>query len=412
MKKKKIRIAVLGCGRQAWLACFPWIKESPDMELAAIADRDPEMLRKTAAAFKPRAVFSDGMEMIAKCDADALIVVTPPWAHADPVVAAAARGMHVLCEKPMAATVEDCVRMARACDKAGVILQIGFSLRFDPGYEVLKTVLKKNEIGKVFQLHATYDAWIPDITKSPFKEIKDAVEQLQIFPPGMGAWRMSDPRTNGGVYSDHGIHYIDMFRWFMEEEITAATGAVMKVSPDRVYEDHASSFLRFENGAAASIEASLVRMDTVSLRQHGLDEGILYGDSGSVRYLMDQSWYIRGFPHLDRTHAKVWKYGVPSMFLGKWLPVSVPHGRKYTMFKRQLDWFVSRINGAFIPHPVFGDTWGASARDGLMSVRIVHAVYESSRTNTTVVPGDPLQDPAPPKLTKQRKKTVARKKKN
>lgn len=375
-RKKKVGFAVAGCGRQAWLGFFPWIVENPDAELIAVADIDTELAEKSAKKFGARKVYGDFSEMIEKSGADALCVITPPWIHAEPTVAAANKGMHVICEKPMAASVEDCERMVHACDENGVILRIAHSLRFDPGYEKLKTIIKTGEIGKVFQLRATYDSWVPDITKSPVKEIFDMGSRLRLFSnKDMGAWRINDERTGGGVYFDHGIHYVDMFRWLMDEEVTDATGVVQKVVQSRTYEDHASSLLRFESGACAYVQSSLSRFSA----RGSCDEGIIHGETGCAKYKMDQSWYVLGFPHLNNTHAKIWKFGTPSFIINKWLPVDFKYGRKYNMFKRQLDHFVATVNGTLEPHPVIGDKWAATGRDGMRNVQIVHDVYRTSR---------------------------------
>lgn len=380
-KGRKVRFAVVGCGRQAWLGFFPWIKENPDAELAAVADIDKELAGKSAAKFGAKKTYGDWETMIAECGADAVVITTPPWIHADPTVAAAQKGMHVICEKPMASTVADCARMNEACDKNGVILTIAHSLRFDPGYEKLKTIIKSGEIGKVFQLRATYDSWIPDISKSPVKEIYEMGGKLRLFPSkDMGAWRITDKRTGGGVFFDHGIHYVDMFRWLMEEDVACVGGVTQTIVPGRVYEDHASSLLRFESGACAYVQSSLCRLSA----RGSCDEGLIHGETGCVKYKMDGSWYVLGFPHLNNTHAQVWKFGTPSFIINQWLPVDVTYGRKHNMFKRQLDHFVAKVNGTLEPHPVIGDAWACTGADGMKNVEIVHAVYKSSDSKSEV----------------------------
>ncbi|HOX28792.1 MAG TPA: Gfo/Idh/MocA family oxidoreductase [bacterium] len=379
---KKLKIAVAGCGRQAWLAFFPWIKEHPEAELAAVADADEGLAEKSAAKFGAGACYSSWEEMVEKCDAEAMIITTPPWVHADPAVAAAERGMHVLCEKPMATTVEDCARMVEAAEKNGVILDVAHSLRFDPGYEKLKSLVKSGEIGRVYQLRATYDSWVPDFSKSPFKEIYDFGCKYRLFgSKDMGIWRMSDPRTNGGVYFDHGIHYVDMFRWITEERVVSASGVVQHVIPGRLNEDHASSLLRFESGACAYVQGSLCRVSA----RGSCDEGMLHGETGCIKYKMDGTWYVLGIPHLYNVHASVWMFGLPSFMVNQWMPVHVKYGKSQCMFKRQLDHFVAKVNGSLEPHPVIGESWACSGRDGMENVRIVHAVYESDRKNSETV---------------------------
>lgn len=373
--RKKIRFGVIGCGRQAWLGFFPWIAENPDAELTAVADIDRPLAEKSAAKFGAKKIYGDWEEMIAKSGVDAVVVITPPWIHAAPTIAAAEKGIHVICEKPMASTVEDCRKMVEAAEKNGTVLTVAHSLRFDPGYERLKSMIKSGEIGRVFQLRATYDSWVPDITKSPVKELYEVGGKLRFLAnKDMGAWRINDERTLGGVFFDHGIHYVDMFRWLMEEEVKCVGGVVQTVVPGRRYEDHGSALLHFSSGACAYVQGSLVRFSS----RGSCDEGIIHGETGCLKYKMDSTWYVLGFPHLNNTHAKLWKFGVPSFVLNRWLPVDVKFGRKYNMFKRQLDHFVAKLNGTLEPHPVIGDHWACTGEEGMKNVEIVHAVYKSS----------------------------------
>jgi UDP-N-acetylglucosamine 3-dehydrogenase len=389
MKRKTTKFAVIGSGRQAWLAFFPWIAAHPHAEIIAVADSNREMAEKAASKFKIPKIYDDGMDMIMNSGADALIVCTPPWFHGEPTIAAAQQGMHVLCEKPMATTVDECVRMTRACDDNGVFLQIGFSLRFDPGYEIVKSMVKRGEIGKVHQLRAIYDLYVPDLSNPLIQEGMKLASKILSFSSDMGVWRMKDERTGGGVHSDHGIHYVDLYRWFLDDEVTTASGIVQQVKPGCMFEDHASSLLRFGGGAAAYIESSLVRTSAFP----DLDEGLINGVDGCIRYEMDQSWYLRGFPHLNDTHACVWKYTTPLSLLGGWIPVNVPHGVQKVMFKRQMDYFISKIDGTFRPHPVFGEKWGADGKDGTRAIQTVQAVYQSSKTSETVLLADPFVAP-------------------
>lgn len=377
---RKIRMAVIGCGRQADLAYFPWILENPRAELTTAADLSEELLARARKRYGVKKTFLDWRRMFDNCALDAVVVCTPPWAHAEPVIEAANRRLHILCEKPMAANSSECRDMIAAAEKNNVILQIGFSLRFDPGFEALKTIIKNGELGRIFQLRSTYDGWIPDIGNPVIREAISLIDKTKIFPPGMGAWRMNDPRA-GGVYTDHAIHYIDMFRWFTEERITHVSGVAQRVVQGRTNDDHSSSLIHFESGAAAYIQASLCRFSARGSR----DEGLIHGTDGCAKYRMDQSWYILGFPHLNHTHASVWKFGIPSFVLNRFLPMPIKSGRKYCMFKRQLDHFVSRVDGSWQPHPVFGNWWAATGEDGLNAIRTVEAFYRSSETGEQIV---------------------------
>ena len=161
----------------------------------------------------------------------------------------------------------------------------------------------------------------------------------------------------------------------MGQEAEIAGGIVQKVVKSRVYEDHGSAMMRFESGACAYVQSSLCRF---SARAGDCDEGLIHGSKGCIKYEMDQDWYIKGFPTLNNSHAHLWKFGVPSFIVNRWMPVHVNHGRKYCLFKRQLDHFVSLVQGTLEPHPVIGTNWAATARDGMKAVKMVHEVYRRS----------------------------------
>lgn len=377
----KIRMGIVGCGRQAWLGYLPWIKENPHATLAAVADIDEELLDRTERRFSAGKTYTDWRDMIDAGGIDALVITTPPWIHAGPAVAAAEKGIHIICEKPLATTVEECAQMVEAAEKNDIVFTTAHSLRFDPGYEKLKCMIAGGEIGRVFQLRATYDAWIPDLTRPPLRELVELGGRLRVFEStDMGMWRHSDERTRGGVFFDHGIHYIDMFRWLLGEKVVDVNGVVQQVKPDTAYEDHGSALMKFEGGACAYVQGSIVRMSS----HFTSDTGLISGEKGCIKYDMDQTWYMRGFPHLNTAHASLWKYGLPSLALDTWFPVPVRAGRRRCMFKRQLDDFVSKVDGTFRPHPVFGDNWACTGRDGMENVRIVHEVYRTSASTDRV----------------------------
>jgi len=103
------------------------------------------------------------MELIESGQVDAVCVCSPNWAHTEQVIAAADRGLHVLCEKPMATSLEDCERMCRACDEAGVIFQVAMQKRFHPAFERARKIIEGGGIGEIFQVSVQWSHYIPDL---------------------------------------------------------------------------------------------------------------------------------------------------------------------------------------------------------------------------------------------------------
>ncbi len=130
-----VRIGVIGLGiGRTHLQHF---RALDGVEIAAVADVDGELAAQLGARYGAKP-YADGVAMMAAERLDAVSVCTPPRSHAPLVVAAARRGLHVLCEKPMAPTLADCDAMIEATQKAGVTLMLGFKKRYAPAYSFLK----------------------------------------------------------------------------------------------------------------------------------------------------------------------------------------------------------------------------------------------------------------------------------
>lgn len=128
------------------------LSETKNIAVTAIADGSPENLEKAALLWPEARTFSDGMEMLEKEELDCVHICLPSYMHADYAVAAMNRGIHVLVEKPMALTEEDCARMIEARDRNHVCAMVGQVVRFFPEYLFLKNVYEQGTCGKLKSL--------------------------------------------------------------------------------------------------------------------------------------------------------------------------------------------------------------------------------------------------------------------
>src|SRR5262249_23777164 len=127
-----IRVAMVGTGHRGW-AHLSILGSLPRYQVVALADPTAENLAHAAGPAPAAKTYADSPELLGEQrDLDAVVVVTPSFLHAEPTIAALGRGLHVLCEKPMATTVQDATRMIEASRKAGKLLHIGFQKRFVP----------------------------------------------------------------------------------------------------------------------------------------------------------------------------------------------------------------------------------------------------------------------------------------
>lgn len=241
--EKPVRLAIIGTGHRAW-AHIATLKTMPGFQVVALADPTPEF-RDRAATMEPGAkTYSDYHTMLAEQkNIDAVVVIVPSFLHAEVTVAALNAGYPVLCEKPMATTVEDANRMIEASRKSGKILQIGFQKRFTPAHQKLKQLVQGGEIGKVEFVSASLfrGDWNPESWK--YTDPKTGVSTN---------WRYLT-HTEGSALLEDGIHELDVLNWIIDDHVARvfATGG-NNVFKQRQTIDHAGVLIDYENGVKVS----------------------------------------------------------------------------------------------------------------------------------------------------------------
>jgi predicted dehydrogenase len=191
-------------------------------------------------------------------DVDVADVCTITTAHKEGVLAAAAAGTAVICEKPLARTVADCEEMVAACEAAGVPLFVAQVVRFFPQFEKAKAVLDSGQLGE------------PGVIRT--------VRAGSMPAWGARSW-FHDFEQSGGVIMDVGIHDIDFVRWCFGEVTRVFTrGLSFRGENGR---DHALTTLRFANGAVGHIESSWAHPPGQFLTRFEIagDEGLMMWDS-------------------------------------------------------------------------------------------------------------------------------------
>ena len=161
---EQLRVGVIGVGWFGTVHCRA-IADHPQLELAALCDASEDRLAEMAREHGVARTCTDYRELVDDPEIDALAVVTPWDHHATPTLAGLAAGKHVLVEKPMASTVEDCQRMCDAARDAEAILMVGHICRFNPRYASAKREIDAGRIGKVVAINARRNVpaqWVID----------------------------------------------------------------------------------------------------------------------------------------------------------------------------------------------------------------------------------------------------------
>ena len=169
---------------------------SGSVELVAVADPLPERRAHFAGTYGYAQVFADSFDLLAQADINTVFICTPTRYHAELVHAAAARGLHIFCEKPLAMTCAEAAGMVAAVERAGVRSQIGLVLRFSPVYTVMRTLLQDPQAGRPLAVVFRDDQVFP-------------IRGLHDSP-----WRADRTLTAGGTLIEHGVHDLDLLTWF------------------------------------------------------------------------------------------------------------------------------------------------------------------------------------------------------
>ncbi|MCL5269339.1 MAG: Gfo/Idh/MocA family oxidoreductase [bacterium] len=202
-----IKTAVIGCGRFSRTPLGNLKKHTELFELTGVADIDAGAARETARQWGIGRWETDGARLIDDPDVEAILVLTPALAHAEPTIRALRAGKHVFCEKPMARRTADARAMAAAARDAGRVLQVGYVMRHSPDAQNLRRLIREGRIGRpVFYR----DIWA--------------------LAKGNPSPSTHDARLGGGIIYEH-AHWLD-FVAFVFGPPAKVYAATMRLKPD------------------------------------------------------------------------------------------------------------------------------------------------------------------------------------
>jgi predicted dehydrogenase len=271
---KTLKIGIIGVGSISNLHLKSYVA-NPRVELIGVQDMNLERATDMAAQYGAKRVYTILAELLADPEIDAVSVCTWNDSHAEIAIAALEAGKHVLVEKPLSKTVAEAEAIAEAVSRTGKHLQVGFVRRFSSNATVLKSFIDAGELGEIYYAKAIY--------------------VNRIGNPG--GWFADSARSGGGPLIDLGIHVLDLC-WYMMgcPRATTVSGTTYERLGNRAnitslsrykvadydpsasdVEDLAVAFIRFDNGASLTLEASY------SLHASKNELAIsLYGDKGGA----------------------------------------------------------------------------------------------------------------------------------
>ena len=345
--RRKIRYAVVGLGHLAQVAILPAFKAARNSELVTIVSGDAEKREELGKKYELEQVYSyDDFEK-ALATVDAVYLVVPNHLHKEYTVRAARSGVHVLCEKPMAVTEEECEAMIQAAEENKVKLMIAYRLHFEKGNLEAVQLATSGKLGNL---------------RAFTSEFGQVVAENNI--------RLTEPVERGGgpVY-DMGIYCINASRYLFRDEPTEILAATARTEDPKFQKagEMASVIMRFPEERLATFTCSFGSADVSRYTLLGT-KGMLtaepaYDYSMAIKHhlTVDEQTNTRTFPKRDQ-------------------------------FAAELTYFSDCIRKDKEPEP--------SGIEGLADVRIVRAIYESARTSKKIELA-PLQKKSRPTLQQE-----------
>jgi glucose-fructose oxidoreductase len=338
---RPVRYAVVGLGHIAQVAVLPaFAHAGENSRLSALVSDDDEKLSALTKKYDVERSF--GYEQFDRCleEVDAVYIALPNSMHADYAIRAAEAGVHVLCEKPMAVTVEECERMIAAARANDVRLMVAYRLHFE---HVTLKAIERIAAGAIGE---------PKFFNSTFS--------MRVRPGDIRTKR----RLGGGTLYDIGVYCINAARHLFRAEPVEVQACSVNTDPARLPEidETTAAILRFDNGRIASFVTSFNAIDA------GWYE--VLGTSGRLR--VDPAYeYAEGLAYEITIEGRTTRHD----------------SAKRDQFAAELVYFSGCILDGEEPEP--------SGEEGLQDVRIVRALYESADIGRAIElpPYEPIRHP-------------------
>lgn len=252
-----IGVAILGAGDIANIHIEAYKQLEGRCKIVAISDLFQDKAREKKEKYGLDCdVVGDYKELLNREDVNLVSICLPPAAHCQAAVDFLEAGKHVLCEKPMAPSLEECDKMLAASKKSGAILSVVAQNRFKPDIMRTKKLLDSGALGKLYFAQANSFWWRGD-------------NYYDLW------WRGTWAKEGGGCTFIHAVHHIDLFLWLMGDVDEVNSMVTNENHNNSEVEDVSLSILRFKSGAAGLMAASLVH--------HGEEQRIIIdGQNGSI----------------------------------------------------------------------------------------------------------------------------------
>jgi predicted dehydrogenase len=333
--QRKIGYCIIGLGRISMQHFMPGVKNSSHSRITGLVSGHRDKAEKMAAEYGVPSssiyTYENGDRMADNKDIDAVYVALPNSMHAEYTIRSAKAGKHVLCEKPMATSVEDSQAMIDACRKAGKKLMIAYRCQLEPANLSAIKMIREGRLGKI-----------------------QAIESANGFNIKPGEWRLNKKLAGGGPLMDVGIYSLNACRYLTGEEPTELKGYSSVIDDDGRFnevEENLSWTMKFGSGIVASCNTTYGANVPGTYRVHG-SKGYLNLEPAFAYEGIHLTAHIQGEPPIDQPNPE----------------------RDPIQFQREADHFAQCIVGNQEPKP--------TGEEGLRDMKLMMDIYQSCKSKS------------------------------
>ena len=272
-----VKIGIIGCGKIAQVRHIPEYLANPNAEVYGFYDINPDRAKELAKKYNGKA-YPTWEAMLSDPEITAVSVCAANHVHGEITVAALRAGKHVLCEKPMAISLEECEAMVKAAEASGKYLMIGQNQRLAGAHLKAKELIAQGTIGRVLTFRTTFGHSGPESWS---------------IDPGSNVWFFDKSKAAMGVMADLGIHKTDLIQYLLGSRIVKLQAMLTTLdkkdaagNPISV-DDNAICIYQMENGVTGTM--------TASWTYYGAEDNttVIYGTKGELRLYDDPVYSLR-----------------------------------------------------------------------------------------------------------------------
>lgn len=336
-----VRWGIIGLGDIAENNFLPALANAADTQLVSVFSRSADKGRAFCAKYRVPRAYDKLEHMLADPELDAVYIASPNALHAEQSVAASRAGKHVLCDKPMALTEADGIRMIRAAEDNKVRLDVAYRQRYHPAHEEARRRVAAGVLGEIQLIKA--------------QNFRGGKRPYWDNIPG---WRNDATLAGSGSIVAQAVHSVDLLRYLTDSEIVEVRCITDEDPPSRPFEEATVSIFKFADGALGHVASGAVvpRSD---------NDAVLYGSSGKIACLGTLGGGQGG---------RVPELVIASGAAEERIPFA--HDTSISNTTRLIDAFNRSLTQ--------GEATHMSAQNGLQMIRVASAMLESSRHGRAV----------------------------